>query len=144
MKSVSPKMSTRSRLVGEKNLTPFWDHFKPICHGPKKRKNCKNAPKSAQERRKAFATQPPPALGAVLSRSWDARGPPRAASDAAKSPKMRARSQFFAIFLNVVPRINFYIDLFMIVYRFFESPTLKTTDFPIGKRRFSQNRRLRV
>ena len=48
--------------------------------------------KGPQERHKGRATQVSLALGAVLGRSWDALGAPRAALNAAKSAKIRARS----------------------------------------------------
>ena len=78
---------------------------KPI----KYEQNRKKAPKSAQERHKALASQVSSALGAVLNRSWDALGTPRAGPNTAKSAKIRARSRFFAFFLSVI-FLLFFID----------------------------------
>ena len=72
--------------------------------------------KAAQKRYKALGPQSCLEVGAVLSRSWDALGPPQAVPNAAKSAKIWARSQIFAFFSNVIFRINFRID-FLSIFR---------------------------
>ena len=111
---------------------------------PQFEQNRKNAPKSAQERHSLKKPQSSSALGAVLSRSWEALGPPQAAPNATKSAKIRARSQFFHFFLNVIFHINFCIVFFSNFHRFFEALTLKNKRFASTGARFSQNRRFRI
>ena len=116
---IDEKSTKNRRKIGQKSI--------------KIAKKRKKAPKSAQERHKALGPQSCSALGAVLNRSWDALGPLRAAPNAAKGAKIRAQTQFFAFFLNVIFRINFCIDFLTIFYRFFEAPTLKNSNFPLEK-----------
>ena len=103
--------------------------------------------KSAQERHKGRGTQPCSALGAVLSRSWDALAPPRASFGPSKTqpgaPKCKAEAIFFAFFCNFF-LIRFSYRIFNVKFRNDLYRNLENIDFPQGKCIFSQNRFFRL
>ena len=114
---------------------------------PKITKNRKNAPKSAQERHKALGPHSCSALGAVLSRSWDAPGPPRTRPGPSKTqpgaPKCEPKAIFDAFFRIFLPR-RFSYRFFYAKFRNDLYRSLENINFPLGKRIFSQNRFFRL
>ena len=139
--SATRRGTNRCEVFRRKNRSKFDQNSYKIIENPK------NAPKSAQERHKGRASQPCSALGAVLSRSWDAPGPPRTRPGPSKTqpgaPKCEPKAIFNAFFRILFSRRFsyrfFYAKVRNDLYRNLENKRFASTGA-----RFSQNRFFRL
>ena len=108
-------------------------------------KNHKKAPKSAPERHKGRGTQPFPALGAVLSRSWGALGVPRTRPRPSKAqpraPKLEPNKAIFCVFFCIFFSRRFSYRFVYPKNRNDLYRNLKNINFASTGARFSRNRR---